>query len=91
MITITIIKVFMAGVTALFGILPNVPATPTSISSGGDWVINSVAGIASVLQQIYTPVLLTAIIVVVLVLFNFERIYFLVLWVLKKIPALNIK
>lgn len=91
MITLTIIKVFMAGITGLFSIVPNVPATPTAVEDGADWVITTVAGISSVFQQIYSPALLTALIAMVLVLFNFERVYFLVLWVLKKIPAINIK
>jgi hypothetical protein len=91
MITLTIIKVFMAGITALFSIVPNVPATPEAIVTAAEWVITTIQQIASVFQQIYSPSLLSAIVVMMLVLFNFERIYFLVLWVLKKIPAINIK
>lgn len=91
MIVQAIIALYFLAVKTVLDILPDVPATPQPVTDGADWVIDTVASVASVLQVVYTPALLTALIFCILALISFERIYYLILWVLKKIPALNIK
>ncbi len=85
-----IIKGILGIVKTILGILPNVPATPTAVSSGGQWIIDQIAAVTSVLSMVYTDTLLTAIIVVILAMYSFEWIYHSTLWLLRKIPMLNI-
>jgi hypothetical protein len=70
---------------------PTLPAIPSAISTAGAWVTDTIASVTSVLQMIYGSTLLTAIVLVIVGIFGFETVYHLVLWVLKKIPVINIK
>lgn len=90
MIILWLLQVVADVLKAVFGILPSVPATPDSIVSGGEWVTNTIASVISVLQYVYTAPLLTAIILVIVGILAFESIYHLVMWVVRKIPFLNI-
>ncbi len=83
------ISILFQAIMGLFSVLPNVPATPQAVVDGGNWIVNTIVSIASVLQVLYTPALLTAIIAVTVALFSFERAYHAIIWVVKKLP-LNI-
>jgi hypothetical protein len=75
----------------ILAILPNVAQTPQSIVDGGQWVINTITGVISVLSMIYTPVMLAAIMIVIVGMFTFEWIYHTTMWVVRKIPMINMK
>jgi len=78
-------------VQLVLGILPNVPATPQPIIDGGAWVIDTIAGVISVLTMVYGQALLTAIVVVIVGILGFEQIYHTAMWVIRKIPFINVK
>ena len=90
MIIAWLLSVVIDVLEATLGILPNVPATPAAIVTGGDWVISTVDSVISVLKMIYGGPLLIAITVVIIGIFTFEWIYHTVLWVIHKLPFLNI-
>lgn len=77
-------------VNLVFSILPNLPDLPdtayNSINSFFDLIFNYMG-----LIDIFVPLQHIRILVpLVLIVVNFEHIYNLVMWVLKKIPMLNI-
>lgn len=86
-----IIHVLTATVQAVLGILPNLPATPTAIIDGGQWFIDQIIGVISVLTTILTPALVAAVVVVLVARLSFEHIYHGVMFILRKIPMINIK
>lgn len=90
MITEVFINIVGGLVNLIFTILPNLPDLPqsayTSINSFLDLVFNYVGLLDVFVPLQHIKILVPLIIVVV----NFEHIYNLVMWVLKKIPALNI-
>jgi hypothetical protein len=73
-------------VEAILTLIPNVPAVPSAISSAGTWVTTQIANSMSFLTMIYGGVLLTAIILVIIAMFSFEFLYFILLWVVRKLP-----
>jgi len=81
----------MGAMIVLFDALPDLPSMPTAISTASEWTIDQIAGVISFLSMLYTPVLLTAIVLVIIALFSFEFLYRQFLWVIKKIPIINIK
>jgi hypothetical protein len=85
------IKVLVGFVKAVMGILPNVPATPSAVVSGGNWVMTTITSVISVLSMLLSPALLTACVLVIVGLINFQWIYHTVMWVVRKIPVINIK
>lgn len=91
MIITFMIITFLTMVRLMLWVIPSVPPTPEPIVNGGDWLIDQIEGVASMLSAIYGSTLLTAIITVLIFLLSFEYIYWATMWVLKKIPLLNIK
>lgn len=91
MITEFFINIVGSLVSLVFGILPNLPDLPqsayNSINSFLDLIFNY-AGLIDVFIPLQHIKILVPLIIIVV---NFEHIYNLVMWVLKKIPALNIK
>lgn len=91
MIITVLLTVFLALLMGMFGALPSIPPVPAAIESAASEVIGFVENGASLLHIIFAPALLSAAVVVILAMFFFHQIYFVVLWVLKKIPIINIK
>lgn len=91
MIFTFLLTVFLALVMGLFDILPNVPQIAPEIESAGSAVIDFVGNGTTVLSVIFGEALLAAAVVAILSMFFFSHIYFSVLWILKKIPMINVK
>lgn len=53
--------------------------------------MDSIASVISVLNWVFTPALMTAIVIIVVGMFTWEYIYAATLWLLRKIPVINIK
>jgi hypothetical protein len=86
-----IINTMITFVIAIFSPLPTVPATPQAIIDGGAWVTTTIGEVISVLNMLYTPTLLAACMIVIIAAFNFEMIYHAIMWILRKIPMINMK
>jgi len=91
MIIDALISILTGTVKLIFGVFPSLPAMSTSIVSAGDYAVTMISGFVGFFGVIYGTVLLTAIFVMLLALLLFDQIYFSTLWVIKKIPVLNIK
>lgn len=76
--------------TFLFGLLPNIPQVPTSITTPintfFDFIFNN-AGIIGVFVDIN---LIKVIVPLTILVINFNNIYKLFMWIIRKIPMLNI-
>ena len=81
----------MALVTTIFNVIPDLPDMPTSIVDAGEWVTTEIESVISVIRMLLGSTLLDAVVVVIIAMFTFEKIYHTALWVLKKIPMINIK
>jgi hypothetical protein len=91
MILEAIISALTGMLKLIFGIFPDLPDIPTAVSDGGDWAVDTIGGAMGFMTVLYSAPLLVAIVVLLVALLAFDQIYWLVLWVLKKIPILGIK
>lgn len=91
MVVTFIIHSMLSLIQTVLGVLPNVPATPQAVIDGGTWIVNQVAGVVSLLNVIFSSTLMTATIVIVVAMFTFEWIYHTVMWIVRKIPMINVK
>lgn len=91
MIVAFIVHIIIGTVKLILGVLPTVAATPQAIVDGGTWITDQIAGVISVLRYVLTDALLWACIAVVIGMFTFEMAYHAVMWVIRKIPMINIK
>lgn len=77
--------------TTVFSILPNLAPMPPQIIAACDWLIDMVGHSAGILKYIYTPVMFNLIVGLVISLLLFDQIYHLGMWIIKKIPVINVK
>ena len=91
MIVDGLIHVLLGVVTTIVSVFPTLPAIDPSIVTAGNWVTTTLGQGASFAQFLYGTALFNAIIAVLIAIWAFEPIYHGVMWVLKKIPFLNIK
>lgn len=91
MIVDFILHVLLGIVSGILSVFPTLPAIDPSIVTAGNWITTTLGQGASFAQFLYGSTLFNAIIAVLIAVWAFEPIYHGVMWVLKKIPFLNIK
>lgn len=77
--------------TTVFGALPTLPAVSDDILAPVESLANFIHDGAKVLGMIFSPALFTAALVVIFAVIFFEQIYHTVMWIVRKIPIINIK
>lgn len=90
-----LISVLLATITGLinliFGILPDIPSIPTELSSLVDNFFNLIFEYSG-LVGFFVPINVVKLALpIAIIIIEFEHIYSLVMWVLKKIPIFGIE
>lgn len=86
-----LLKVVSFILNFVFDLLPDLPEMPSSIVSAIDNVLDVIFGNVG-LFGIFVPLNIVKILIPLwLVVYNFDKIYSLLFWVIKKIPILNIR
>lgn len=91
MILMAIIDFFFDVLQAIMSVLPTIPSVPTAISDGGTWVVTTIEDVIAILRLFYGSTLLNAIVVVCVAILTFEWIYHGIMWIVRKIPMINMK
>lgn len=91
MILTFIITSIMKLTELIFSVLPSLPAMPTEIINGTAWIITSIQKMTSLLMMLFNPIIFTACISTILIALNFNYVYQSIMWIIRKIPLLNIK
>lgn len=89
-----IIELIMSAVSAVLKVLfgwINLPAASPEISETFDTFLTYVSSGVSFLAYFLPMDLVKALVTLFLLVFAFEHGYFIVMWLIKKIPVLNIK
>lgn len=85
-----IFNVFFAAISVLiqtvFGILPDLPAMPTGITNALDLVVDIVVFGTRYLRYYLGSTFFLVLVPVLVIYANFNWIYHLVMWILKKLP-----
>jgi hypothetical protein len=90
MIFLFLIKVILGLITGVFYILPSLPAMPSAVVTAGDWTATQITGAISILNMIYGTTLLAGMMVIIIAMFSFELIYRSSMFVLHKVPFINV-
>lgn len=90
MIFTYMITALLALVSGIFSILPTVPPMPVAVTTAGVWVTDQITLVVGVLNMIYGQTLLAALMVVIIGMFTFDWIYHTAMWIIRKIPMINI-
>lgn len=90
MIIEAILNLLKTVITTVFGILPNIPSFDSATSSITEFfdLIFSNCGLIGVFVNVNT---LKICVPIILIIWNFEHIYKLTLWIIKKIPMFGVE
>lgn len=89
MIVSSILDLLKFLITTIFGILPNIPAMPTDLTNGINTFLDIIFDNVGLLG-LFVPINVMKIAIpIAIVIINFDHIYKLTLWILKKIPMLG--
>lgn len=69
----------------------NIPAFPEGLSSSIDTFLNLIFDNITLLGFFIRPATLTIVIPILIILLNFEEVYKITMWILRKIPFLGLK
>lgn len=89
MIVSSIMDLFKSLIKIMFGFI-NLPNFPDVLTSAIDTILEIVFGSFNLLAFFIRPTTIKIVIPVLLVLINFDEIYSLTMFILKKIPFFNI-
>lgn len=90
MIVETILNALKALITTIFGILPNIPKLE-SMTGTIDYVLDFLFSNLQLLGVFINIDTIKIVVPILIVIWNFERIYELTLWILKKIPMIGVE
>lgn len=89
MIVSAVLDLLKVLITSIFGILPNIPNVPSSIVNGINGFLDIIFDNVGLLG-IFVPIdTIKVVVPIAIVITNFDHIYKLVLWIIKKIPMLG--
>lgn len=91
MITLAILQGVSGFLVVIFALFPSLPNLPESITNGLNSFLDLIFDNVGVLG-VFVPISTIKVVVpLILVIVNFDKIYKLVTWVLKKIPFIGFK
>lgn len=91
MITETIILSLVTSITMILGILPDIVSVPDVVVDGINSFLDIIFNNLDLLN-VFVPVsTIKLVIPIAIIIMNFEHIYKLIMWIIKKIPFLGIE
>lgn len=75
----------------ILDILPDIPEFPASLESSINIVMNTIFSSCDLLDCFIRPATIRIMIPVLLIIWNFDLIYSITVWILKKIPFVGIE
>lgn len=88
MIVEAILNMIKALITTVLGVLPDIPAFPENLNNSINVVIDTIFSSLDLLDCFVRPETLKIIIPVLLVIWNFEYIYEIVMWIIAKMKPI---
>lgn len=89
MILETLLNIVKVLLQVVFGWI-NIPQFPEQLTGSIDSFLNLIFDNLSLLGFFIRPLTLTVAIPILIILLNFEEVYKLTMWILRKIPFLNV-
>lgn len=90
MIISSILNLLKLLITTIFGVLPNIPNIPSSLSNSIDSFLDLIFNNCALLD-LFVPISTIKIAIpIAIVIINFDHIYKITMWIIKKIPILGV-
>lgn len=88
MILETLLNLVFGLLKIVFGFI-SLPAFPVSLSSSIDTFLNLIFDNVTLLGFFIRPLTLTIVVPILIILLNFDYVYKIIMWILRKIPFLR--
>jgi len=75
---------------AVLGLLPDLPDMPQIIIDYSSWILEYISNGADLVVAVIGQAFLNAILLVIVLLFTYEQVYHLIIWVIRKIPVISV-
>lgn len=86
-----LVDTLIMSIQAILSLIPNLPDLPSGLVEGANGFINLIFDNVGLLG-LFVPISTIKVVVpLILLIVNFDKIYRLVIWILKKIPVFGIK
>lgn len=86
-----LVDTLIMSIQAILSLIPNLPDLPSGLVEGANGFINLIFDNVGLLG-LFVPISTIKVVVpLILLIVNFDKIYRLVIWLLKKIPVFGIK
>lgn len=86
-----LLDTLIMSIQAILSLIPNLPDLPSNLVEGANGFINLIFDNVGLLG-LFVPISTIKVVVpLILLIVNFDKIYRLVIWILKKIPVFGIK
>jgi hypothetical protein len=91
MILETLVSIFYNVITTAFSVIPNAPPTPPTLVNASDTIAQYMGAASTYLNYLFGRDFLLIIIPIIIATFTFRHIYHFTMFVLKKVPFINVK
>ena len=86
-----LIDTLIMSIQAILSLIPNLPDLPSNLVEGANGFINLIFDNVGLLGLFIPISTIKVVVPLILLIVNFDKIYRLVIWILKKIPVFGIK
>lgn len=90
MIVSSVMNLIKAVITTVFGVLPNIPNFAQGLQNSVNSVLDTIFNNLGLIGVFVRPTTIKLIIPILIVILNFERVYKLTMWIIKKIPFFGV-
>lgn len=90
MIVSSVMDLIKLLLTTIFGVLPDIPNFATGLQNSVNSVLDTIFNNLGLIGVFVRPATIKLIIPILVVILNFERVYKLTMWIIKKIPFFGI-
>ena len=90
MILCAFIIALLTPITFLLSAIPAIAQMPTAVTDGLDLILSGLTNVVHLLRYAYTPLFFNAMIIIALAVLTFNYWYSGLMWVLRKIPFIDI-
>lgn len=86
-----LVNILVMSIQAILSLIPSLPDLPADLVEGANGFINLIFDNVGLLGLFIPIATIKVVVPLILVIVNFDKIYRLVIWTLKKIPIFGIK
>lgn len=91
MLVENLLSLISSFINGLFSLLPDIPSMPSAVTTPIESIIDLIFDNAGIIGIFVSIDLIKVLVPLIIIVINFDEIYRVIVWIVKKIPILNIE